>query len=330
MPSRGNLKPRLFMLSRPSTKATLGKVSPFSSVMMAQPIEIDSNQLALLTMVHLLRHARFGAIVLVCVPMWAQQVHLLTISAAPGTLVRWSAPGTTRCTMKGRSWAALQGTCYYPVDLEQPTGARISISRSGSGHSAVARITVEAIDYGTEEITLPDIPQANPSPADLKRDARDRALLGKVWNRKEGPARFTLPLALPVQPLPKGKSFGVKRVFNGKPASQPHTGTDYPTPVGSPILAVADGTVVVAEDLFFEGNAVFIDHGDGLISMYFHLAEIKVQAGDDVKKGHTLGRVGSTGRATGPHLFFGVRWHNARINPQFVLEAPSKIPNITP
>jgi murein DD-endopeptidase MepM/ murein hydrolase activator NlpD len=230
--------------------------------------------------------------------------------------------------MKGRAWAALQGTCYYPVDLEQPSGSRISISRSGAGHSSYARITVEPFDYGTEEITLPDIPQAHPSAADLKRDALERAKLGKVWYRKEGPARFTLPLALPVQPLPKGKSFGVKRVFDGKPASQPHTGTDYATPVGSPVLAVADGTVVIAEDLFFEGNAVFIDHGDGLVSMYFHLSDIKVEAGQEVKKGHTLGRVGSTGRATGPHLFFGVRWHNARINPQFVLEGPSKIPAI--
>jgi murein DD-endopeptidase MepM/ murein hydrolase activator NlpD len=98
--------------------------------------------------------------------------------------------------------------------------------------------------------------------------------------------------------------------------------------VGTPVLAVADGTVVVAKDMFFEGNAVFIDHGDGLISMYFHLSEIKVQAGQEVKKGHTLGRVGSTGRATGPHLFFGVRWHDARIDPQFLLEDPGKIPTV--
>jgi len=231
--------------------------------------------------------------------------------------------------MKGRSWAALKDTCYYPIDLQQPPGV-ISVSRSGSGHSTLARITVESFDYGTEEITLPDIPQANPSAQDLKRDARDRALLGRIWNRKEGPAKFTLPLRTPASPLPKGKSFGVKRVFNGKPASQLHTGSDYPTPVGTLILAAADGTVRVAEDLFFEGNAVFIDHGDGLISMYFHLSDIKVEAGQEVKKGHALGRVGSTGRATGPHLFFGVRWHNARIDPQFMLEDPSKIPSISP
>jgi murein DD-endopeptidase MepM/ murein hydrolase activator NlpD len=91
---------------------------------------------------------------------------------------------------------------------------------------------------------------------------------------------------------------------------------------------VGSGTVVLAKELFFEGNAVFIDHGDGLISMYFHLADIKVQVGQEVKKGETLGREGSTGRATGPHLWFGVRWHDARINPKFVLEDPARIPAV--
>ena len=271
----------------------------------------------------------FGALALGCSATFAAQAPVATVSAAPGTLVRWSAPGTTRCGMKGRSWAALKETCYYPIDLLQ-TPTHISIARSGSGRSKFARIAVEPFEYGTEEITLPDIPQANPSPEDLKRDSREGALLAKVWNRKEGPAKFTLPLGAPARPLPKGKSFGMNRVFNGKPASQPHTGADYLTPVGTPILAVANGTVVIAADLFFEGNAVFIDHGNGLISMYFHLSELKVEAGQEVKKGHSLGRVGSTGRATGPHLFFGVRWHNARINPQFLLEDPSKIPTVSP
>jgi murein DD-endopeptidase MepM/ murein hydrolase activator NlpD len=230
--------------------------------------------------------------------------------------------------MKGRSWAALHETCYYPVDLEQAVGTRISISRSGAGHTHLGHITIEKVDYGTQEITLPDIPQANPSAADLRRDALDRAKLGKIFTRKESVARFSLPLSPPANPLPPAKSFGVKRIFNGKPATQPHTGVDYATPVGSPVLAVADGTVLLAEDMFFEGNAVFIDHGDGLISMYFHLADIRVAAGDEIRTGHVLGRVGSTGRATGPHLFFGIRWHDSRIDPRFVLEAPGKIPEI--
>jgi Peptidase family M23 len=259
-------------------------------------------------------------------PASAAQAQGVTV-AAPGTLVRWAAPGTKRCGMQGRSWAALHETCYYPVDLLQKQ-ARITITRWGPGQRQLAHISVEPYDYGTEEIDLPNIPQANPSREDLQRDSRDQVLLSKIWNRKEGPAMFTLPLGTPARPLPKGKSFGVKRIFNGKPASQPHTGADYATPVGTPVLAVADGTIVFAKDMFFEGNAVFIDHGDGLISMYFHLSEIKVQAGQEVKKGHTLGRVGSTGRATGPHLFFGIRWHDARINPDLLLEDLGKIPTV--
>jgi len=250
-----------------------------------------------------------------------------TLSAAPGTLVRWSVPGTMRCRMGARSWAPLGDTCYFPIDLEQKPGV-ITVVRQGQGRSETARITVEPRNYGTQEIELPDIAQAHPSPADLQRNARERVLLAKAFNRKEGPARFTLPLGKPANPLPEGKSFGVDRVFNGKPAPQPHTGTDYPVPASSLVLAVADGTVALAQDLFYPGNAVFIDHGDGLISMYFHLSDINVQTGQEVRKGDRVGQVGTTGRSTGPHLFFGIRWHNARIDPRFVLGDPAKVPAI--
>ena len=97
-------------------------------------------------------------------------------------------------------------------------------------------------------------------------------------------------------------------------------GADYSLSQGSHVQAVAEGTVVLAEDQFYPGDAMYIDHGGGLISMYFHLSEIKVMAGQEVKKGDTVGLVGTTGRSTGAHLFFGVRWHNARINPQFLLD----------
>jgi hypothetical protein len=187
-------------------------------------------------------------------PTWAQRGQTATISAAPGTVVRWSAPGTIRCAMKGRSWAAVQGTCYYPVDLEQTPGTRILISRYGAGGTRLGHITVDAIEYGIEDVTLPDIPQAHPSAADLRRDAHDRAKLAKIFNQREGMPRFTLPLSSPANSLPPGKSFGVKRVFNGKPASQRHTGVDYPTPVGSPVLAVAEGKVVMAEEMFSRGT----------------------------------------------------------------------------
>ncbi len=155
--------------------------------------------------------------------------------------------------------------------------------------------------------------------------------MAKIWARREGPAQFALPLGPPAASLPEARDFGAKWKWGDDlGSSEEHSGVDYALAVGSPVGAVADGTVVVAEDLFYTGNAVFIDHGDGLISMYFHFAELKVKPGQEVKKGEVLGLVGSTGRATGPHLHLGVRWHGARIDPQFLLEDPAKIPAVAP
>jgi murein DD-endopeptidase MepM/ murein hydrolase activator NlpD len=107
-------------------------------------------------------------------------------------------------------------------------------------------------------------------------------------------------------------------------------GADYPAATGTPVLAVADGTVALADDLFFAGKAVFIDHGDGLVTMSFHLSDIKVTAGQQVARGDTIGLVGSTGRSSGPHLYFGVRWHDARIDPKYLLQDPEQIPSVRP
>jgi murein DD-endopeptidase MepM/ murein hydrolase activator NlpD len=249
-----------------------------------------------------------------------------TVEAVQGTIVRWSVPGTKRCGMGGKSWAALQETCYYPIDLLRAPGL-VSVSRQGVGPASVAHISVAASSYGSQDIQLGDIPQANPSAADLRRNARDQTLVAKVWTRREGPARFTLPLGPPAVPLPEAKGFGAKWIFNGKTdAPDNHSGVDYALALGTPVTALADGTVVIAEDLFFTGKAVFVDHGNGLVGMYFHLSEIKVQAGQDVKKGEVLGLVGATGRVSGPHLHLGVRWHDARIDPQLLLDDPAKIP----
>ena len=172
-----------------------------------------------------------------------------TTSAVPGGVLRWSGQGTTRCAMQGRQWQAIEDTCYFPIDLEQKPGS-VVVGRDRNGTRETARLTVEPRAYGTQEVTLPDIPQAHPSANDLRRDARERVLIGRVFKRREGERLFTLPLGKAADPFPPGKSFGVDRVFNGKPAAQAHTGTDYPTPPGSPVLAVADGTVLLARDLF--------------------------------------------------------------------------------
>jgi murein DD-endopeptidase MepM/ murein hydrolase activator NlpD len=148
--------------------------------------------------------------------------------------------------------------------------------------------------------------------------------MARLWTR-EGPRRFSLPLAAPLDPLPPGGRFGHRRIINGLTRS-PHGGMDYSAAAGAAVLAAADGTVALVADQFFGGNAVFVDHGDGLVTMYMHMSRVDVTEGQAVRRGDTVGAVGSTGRATGPHLHFAVRWRGARVDPALLLGRPEAIP----
>jgi murein DD-endopeptidase MepM/ murein hydrolase activator NlpD len=119
-------------------------------------------------------------------------------------------------------------------------------------------------------------------------------------------------------------SYGSRRdPFNGR--RDFHPGLDISAERGQPVLAAADGTVAMVADQFFGGNAVFLDHGDGLVTMYMHLSRVDVGEGQEVHRGQQVGAVGSTGRATGPHLHFGVRWRGARVDPALLLGRPDAI-----
>jgi len=139
-----------------------------------------------------------------------------TIEASPGTVVRWSVPGTKRCGMGARSWTALQETCYYPIDLATKPGV-VRVSRHGAGAPAFARIAVLPATPEREDITLGDIPQANPSAADVTRNAREQGRIARVWKRREQPAQFTLPLGQAARALLAGKGFGALWAFNSPP-----------------------------------------------------------------------------------------------------------------
>ncbi len=108
--------------------------------------------------------------------------------------------------------------------------------------------------------------------------------------------------------------FGSERIFNGK-TSSPHLGLDFRVPTGTLVAAMNDGTVLLARPLYFEGNFIVIDHGQGLLTLYLHLSEFKVKEGDRVKRGQEIGLSGGTGRATGPHLHVAVRWQGTYLDP---------------
>lgn len=246
-------------------------------------------------------------------------------SVWPGSVVRWHAPGTQTCHLDERSWAAQDGTCFVPIDLLR-TG-EIDVRRTLSdGKYEQRRLRVGAYPYAVQRLHIEDESKVDLSPEDEARAEREAARVAQLWSRG-GEPRFVLPLAPPLERLPAGGRFGAKRILNGKPRS-PHSGSDYSVAEGTPVLAAERGEVVLAEEHFFSGKSVFLDHGGGLWTLYFHLAEILVTPGQQLERGQLLGKVGSTGRATGPHLHFGVRWQGARVDPALLLGAVENMPEM--
>jgi murein DD-endopeptidase MepM/ murein hydrolase activator NlpD len=138
----------------------------------------------------------------------------------------------------------------------------------------------------------------------VKKDYLNRVTPEREWS---GP--FTAPADAEISDV-----FGAERVFNGK-AQSTHYGLDFRVPSGTPVTAMNDGTVLLARPLYFEGNFVVLDHGQGLLTLYLHLSEFKVKEGDQVKHGQVIGLSGGTGRATGPHLHVAVRWQGTYLDP---------------
>ena len=241
----------------------------------------------------------------------------------PGGVVRWRAADLEGCSLAGRSWAPLGQECLYPVDL-LATG-RLRLARRRAGREEALTVEVGPYPYGIQRLNVPSS-LVSLSAADLARVRRENAQIAPLW-RTETPPRFSLPLAAPLDPLPEGGRFGVRRFFNDEPRS-PHSGVDYTAPRGAPVLAAADGVVVLVAEHFFGGNSLFVDHGGGLLSMYFHLARIDVQQGAAVRRGQALAAVGASGRALGPHLHFGLRWHGARVNPALLLGPLENLPEV--
>ena len=242
-------------------------------------------------------------------------------SVRPGTVVRWPGPGLEWCALGARRFEPLEGACYFPVDLLRKAGP-LELARGRGGKRETAVVQVGRFDYPVQKLTLPRH-MVELSPEDLARVNRENREMARLWTR-EGPRRFSLPLGRPLDPLPAGGRFGHRRVINGSPRS-PHGGADFSVAAGTPVLAAADGAVAMVADQFFGGNAVFVDHGDGLVSMYMHMSRVDVAEGAAVRRGQRVGAVGSTGRATGPHLHFGVRWRGARVDPALLLGEPGAI-----
>ncbi len=194
----------------------------------------------------------------------------------------------------------------YPIEVEYRDGMRVR-----------AELEVRDKTFPEERLMVPKAYVA-PDAATLRRIDREQRLLAGLWERSP-PDRYWRGEFVPPSEGAAGSPFGLRRFFNGEPRS-PHAGMDFRAPQGAPVHASNRGRVVLAQDLFFTGNTVVIDHGFGLFTLYVHLSRLTVRRGAMADKGQEIGQVGMTGRATGPHLHFAVRVADARIDPEALLE----------
>ena len=173
--------------------------------------------------------------------------------------------------------------------------------------------TVVSKQYPEQHLTIKDDRKVNPYAEDMERIGREAKAQRAQYALRTEPLGPLRPFIQPTQGI-VSSPFGRRRVLNGKPRN-PHSGLDIAAPTGTPIVAPAPGTVTMTGDLFFNGNTVFVDHGNGLISMMCHMSKIEVTEGAEVARGELLGLVGATGRVTGPHLHWNVSLNGARVDP---------------
>jgi len=246
-------------------------------------------------------------------------------SVQQGAMVIGLVPPGSTVQYGGRALrVAANGTVVFGVGRNESGPAIVTVT-TAHARPHVARIDVTPRDWPLERIDGVPPKTVNPPPAIAERIRREQALVSAARTRDDERIDFSSPFIWPVQGRISGR-FGRARVYNGQPGA-PHSGLDIAASSGTLVKAPAAGIVTLAEpDLYLTGGTLLIDHGHGISSNFLHLSRIDVSVGQRVEQGQVIAAVGATGRATGPHLHWGMNWFGVRIDPQLVLEASAALP----
>jgi murein DD-endopeptidase MepM/ murein hydrolase activator NlpD len=228
---------------------------------------------------------------------------------------KWLGRDLTFAPGSNEVWYALAGVPYetkpgtYDLALE-------AVMHDGRVVNQMRPVIVQAAKYKTSRLTVPQ-KYVTPDPETLKRIAAENEIKHAAFAHTSALPEWTGNFIAPV-PMEVSENYGTSRTFNGKLATV-HRGTDFRAPSGTAVHASNSGEVVLARELFYEGNCVVIDHGLGFMTMYMHLSEFDVKEGDKVEKGQIIALSGGTGRVTGPHLHLSVRWSGEYLDPAKLL-----------
>jgi len=206
------------------------------------------------------------------------------------------------------------------LDWDRTTPARIAVQLGGGGAPDIQTVTPIVRQYNVQHVNGLPPKTVSPPPADLDRIKQEHARLAAARKTDSEHTWFAEPFDWPAPGIMSGV-FGSYRIDNGKPMS-PHMGVDMANAEGTPIHAPTDAIVALTDDFFLEGGFTLLDHGHGVFTHYMHQSKRLVAAGDQVRRGDVIGKIGKTGRATGPHLHWGMNWFQVKLDPSRSTRTP--------